>query len=344
MLVCVGALLLAGCNKDEVKVYDVPKEQAAAPAPAAAPMASQPMDRAPVAPPHWTVPTGWQEVPATGVRVRDLMVPGKDGQKAEVTIIPFPGSVGTEVDNVNRWRREIGLEPVAQENVTSESVQIGSDAGKLYDLAGAQNQTIAAVLVKDGTSWFFKLKGDKAAVVDAKQTFVQFLKSVGFDQASAPVAETAAPTSTPTAPTAEKTGPAWDVPASWHEQEASPMVLKSFSATDESGHKAVITISSFPGDVGGTLANVNRWRRQLGLAPIEEMVLDDMSSSIDVMGGKGTTFDMTGKDVKTGQPARMVAAMVPRDDSTWFYKLMGDDAVVAREKSAFVKFVQTVRY
>ena len=37
-------------------------------------------------------------------------------------------------------------------------------------------------------------------------------------------------------------------------------------------------------------------------------------------------------------------ASVPRDGQTWFYKMMGDDATVAREKDAFVKFVQTARY
>jgi hypothetical protein len=40
----------------------------------------------------------------------------------------------------------------------------------------------------------------------------------------------------------------------------------------------------------------------------------------------------------------MIAAMVSRDNSTWFYKLMGDELVVAAEKDAFIKFVQTVRY
>jgi len=31
-------------------------------------------------------------------------------------------------------------------------------------------------------------------------------------------------------------------------------------------------------------------------------------------------------------------------DQTWFYKLMGDEKIVAREKDAFTKFVQTARY
>ena len=40
----------------------------------------------------------------------------------------------------------------------------------------------------------------------------------------------------------------------------------------------------------------------------------------------------------------MVAVIVLHGDQTWFYKLTGAGAVVGREKDAFVKFVQSIRY
>jgi hypothetical protein len=36
------------------------------------------------------------------------------------------------------------------------------------------------------------------------------------------------------------------------------------------GTKGEVAISHFPGDVGGDLANVNRWRQQVALPPIDE--------------------------------------------------------------------------
>jgi len=54
--------------------------------------------------------------------------------------------------------------------------------------------------------------------------------------------------------------------------------------------------------------------------------------------------DMTGTDSKSGKPARLVAAIVPHGDSTWFYKLLGDGPVVAAEKDRFLEFVKTVQY
>jgi hypothetical protein len=53
--------------------------------------------------------------------------------------------------------------------------------------------------------------------------------------------------------------------------------------------------------------------------------------------------DFTGTDA-AGQPTRMIAMSVTRNDQTWFYKLTGAGAVVDREKDAFVKFVQSVSY
>ena len=54
--------------------------------------------------------------------------------------------------------------------------------------------------------------------------------------------------------------------------------------------------------------------------------------------------DITGRDARTGQAARLLAVVVPRSGQTWFYKLMGDAQVVQGEKEAFLKFVQAVKY
>ena len=41
---------------------------------------------------------------------------------------------------------------------------------------------------------------------------------------------------------------------------------------------------------------------------------------------------------------RGVASILARVGDTWFYKQMGDAALVEKEKAAFVQFVQTVKY
>jgi len=34
----------------------------------------------------------------------------------------------------------------------------------------------------------------------------------------------------------------------------------------------------------------------------------------------------------------------PRGTHTWFYKMVGDDAVISGEKAALIRFVQSVRH
>jgi hypothetical protein len=77
---------------------------------------------------------------------------------------------------------------------------------------------------------------------------------------------------------------------------------------------------------------------------VGEKDLDGLVSSLDVPGGKAILVDMSGEDAKSGQKARLIGAILPRGDRTWFYKLMGDEQVAEREKPAFVKFCQTAKY
>jgi hypothetical protein len=280
------------------------------------------------------------------MRVGNFLI-SNGNKQAEVSIVPFPGDVGTELSNVNRWRNQTGLSDISEADISSENVSIGDAAGKLYDLPGSDLQTIAAILEKDGTTWFFKMQGSKELVAQNKPAFVEFLKSIHFDSAHSEEPGIAAkPVSTNVKHIPDETSsgePKWEIPEGWRKAPATPMILKNFSV-GEGEHEARISISVFPGDVGGPLANVNRWRGQLSLEPIDEAGLAKATSSIDVLGGKATLVDMTGTDGKTGKPTRMIAAMVPRKEQTWFYKMMGDDSTVAREKEAFVKFVQTAHY
>ena len=147
-----------------------------------------------------------------------------------------------------------------------------------------------------------------------------------------------------TAPAESTSGqPDWTVPQGWVAETPGPMVLATFGIAG-GGKPAKVAVSVFPGDVGGTFANINRWRGQLGLAQITEAELPQHIRTLDLKDSKAILADMKGTDARTGQPARLVVAIVPRAGQSWFYKLTGDEQTVAREQEAFVKFVSTARY
>lgn len=144
--------------------------------------------------------------------------------------------------------------------------------------------------------------------------------------------------STPVA-TASGANLQWTAPAHWATKSGSSMRKGSYAIKGDGG-EADMAITAFPGDVGGDLANLNRWRGQLGLPPVGQAEFESSTQHLDRNGLHMTVVDIVG----TGANAqRILGAMVPHGGATWFFKLTGPDALVAKEKPAFVAFLDTIK-
>jgi hypothetical protein len=146
--------------------------------------AAEEPDEPDVAPgkPAYDVPPGWNEVPATGMRVAAFKVTSGD-KSAEVTVIPLAGQAGGELANINRWRGEVGLPNVTAEQLDpSWAKVVETPAGKvLYvDLAGPKERTLGAVLRHQEKTWFFKLRGPSDLVGMQQPAFEAFVNSLRF--------------------------------------------------------------------------------------------------------------------------------------------------------------------
>jgi hypothetical protein len=141
--------------------------------------------------------------------------------------------------------------------------------------------------------------------------------------------------------TANGPGLTWSAPAHWTAKAASAMRKGSYAITADSGETADLSITAFPGDVGGDLANVNRWRGQIQLPPLAAAELSGATAHLDVNGLHLTTVDFTGGP--TAKPQRVIGAIIPVGNATWFFKLSGPAALVGREQAAFATFLQTIR-
>ena len=139
-------------------------------------------------------------------------------------------------------------------------------------------------------------------------------------------------------PTAEGPGLAWTAPAAWQAKPLSAMRKGSYSV-GAAGAAADLSITAFPGDVGGDLANVNRWRGQVQLPPLDDASLPAAVARLEQNGLKMTVVDFASG---SAAPQRILGAIVPFNGGTWFFKLMGPDAVVAAAKPAFLGFLQSV--
>lgn len=342
-------------------MYRVAKDTAAAP-PAAQP-AAMPPDHPEVSGSgpdlQWKLPSGWEEVPPGQMRLASFRVAGTNGEPADVSIVPLPGMAGGDVNNVNRWRGQIGLPPVPPEDLDklAQPVEIAGQPGQLYDQSGTvaasgdKTRILAAILRREGTAWFFKMMGDDGLVAQQKPNFIEFLKSLRFTAAAQPQLPPSHPPigGADSAPSASAAGsaegkPNWKVPANWQEVPGGQFLMAKFAISGADNAQAAVNVSMSAGEGGGMLANVNRWRGQLGLAPCSEPDFQQQAQSLEVAGGKATVIGMAGTDGRTGQKASLIGAIVSQPNRTWFYKLMGNEQVVADEKAAFTKFVQSAKY
>jgi hypothetical protein len=140
-------------------------------------------------------------------------------------------------------------------------------------------------------------------------------------------------------PTAEGPSLEWTAPAQWVPKPASAMRKGSYAIAGPDGSAADLSITAFPGDVGGELANVNRWRGQVGLAPLAEA---DLPASTNQMDSNGLHFVIV--DLAGGQGSkRLLGAIIPFGDGTWFIKMIGPEALVERQRPAFLDFLRTVK-
>jgi hypothetical protein len=132
----------------------------------------------------------------------------------------------------------------------------------------------------------------------------------------------------------------WTAPAAWQSKPGSAMRKATYVITGEGGATAELAVTAFPGDVGGEVANLNRWRGQLQLAPQSPT---DAAAAITRVQANGLAIGVVEMVGSGATPVRLIGAMVPFDGATWFFKLTGPDALVASQKQAFLDFARSIR-
>ncbi|HTV43156.1 MAG TPA: hypothetical protein VMF08_21505 [Candidatus Sulfotelmatobacter sp.] len=376
LLIGTALLIAAGCGRQKVQVYQVSSDQdqtASAPAtnseslPPGHPdvsMADNSSARMPAgvvasdvqnaSPVTWTTPPGWTSVPPSQMRVASFKVAGDGGKTADVSVVPLPGMAGGDFANVNRWRGQVGLQDAPDDVLqnSAENVEAGGQAAQLYDLAGKNptsgqpTRILGAIQHRDGTAWFFKMTGDAELVEQQKSAFIAFLQSLNFGsqqpQAQLPPGhpDIGGMTDSSSAPQASSGQPNWTIPAGWQPVSAGQFLVAKFKINGDNSTTANVNVSSSTGDGGGLAANVNRWRGQIGLPPVDEI----STVTFEIPGGQAQLVDLSGKDSQSGKPAEIIGVVVTLPGQTWFYKLMGDPEVVAAQKNAFTQFVKGAQY
>ncbi len=125
----------------------------------------------------------------------------------------------------------------------------------------------------------------------------------------------------PASPESSSTTP-WEVPEGWVlDPTPRQMRIATYLADTQSG-PTEIAITRFPGDVGGVLANINRWRGQMGLEPVSETGLESTISRFETPG-------FSGYETRIDSDRGVMIAVGVHDqsiDQTWFVRATIDNA------------------
>lgn len=132
----------------------------------------------------------------------------------------------------------------------------------------------------------------------------------------------------------------YKAPASWKEIPPNQFSELAFEVVDGK-QRAAITVSQLARDGGGLLANVNRWRGQIGLRPIDNALLDKDAQDLAVGKDKGKLVDLQGDPPDA---RRIVGVVLPRGDRTYFFKMTGPSALVGNQRQAFDAFMKSVSF
>ena len=132
-------------------------------------------------------------------------------------------------------------------------------------------------------------------------------------------------------------------PKGWEEDKAPRMMRVMTFFVKEGGKQAEVSVLKLgAGNIGPLVANVNRWRAQVGAPPIAEINEKEIPK-VTISGKEAYLFEFVGPNDK--EPTkRMFITLGERGPDVYFFKIIGDAGLVAAQKDAFNQFLKSVEF
>jgi len=347
------ALVFFSCGRAEIEEYHAPKTD----------FSSKPVNIGqnghshPVAAeePKWDLPEGWTAHPGSGLRFATLHI--DDGTPPlELRVTPLALSAGDPLSNVNRWASQIGLPPYQPSQLGSvlRDVNIQGRAAKVAKLVGPPSeadpaqQILAAIIPGERSAWFFMIMGEEERVSPFEGRFDSFLQTVSISNGEVPASAESGGGSEPAsagqsvAPGSSGETMTWQLPENWVEQPGASAMRVATIVAELGGESAEITVTKFPGNVGGLLPNINRWRGQLGLPAVSSVAAQPLEE-LRVAATPAKFLDLVADPNSVGGK-RMYVVSVARREMTWFLKMTGPAGFLETQRPAYDAFVASVGF
>jgi hypothetical protein len=130
----------------------------------------------------------------------------------------------------------------------------------------------------------------------------------------------------------------WTLPTGWTDGAGGQMRFATLKPPVPGKIDASVVV--LPGPAGGELANVNRWRGQIGLPPLDGAGLARFRKVMQTRAGPLKVYDFTSE---AAPRSRVVAGLTEVAGETWFVKMTGDAEAVGAARSDFMKLLGSLR-
>ena len=313
------------------------------------------------------LPYGWSELPPSQFRQVNFRVAGNDDVQCYLTVLA--GDAGGLAANVNRWRGQMKLDHLDEaalaalpkgELLGNEATvfdAIGTFAGMSGEGSAEDSRMIGLLAFTGAESLFFKIVGPETVVAAQQASFEDLARSLtdahaGHNHGPADggsMAQANVPTKTAAVPVGAAAtsgdGLSWEAPQGWLVTAPRPMRLINYDLGGGGDNQCYISILG--GDGGGSMANINRWRQQMGqptfgvdeFAALERIpMLDGSALMVEIEG------NFTGMGTDALSEALMLGVIRQLPERTVFVKMIGARDALALERDSFLEFCQSIRF
>jgi hypothetical protein len=177
--------------------------------------------------------------------------------------------------------------------------------------------------------------------IDKDEIFVVDMTGMGVHRKTSKPMHVEVPAAPALVPAGAQLPFRYEVPAGWKQQERPAGIsVVSYEVRDDR-NRAEITITSLSGKAGGVIGNIVRWREQVGLPATSEAEIRRQIKVLPTAGVEANYVDLASPPGK--KDARILGAIVPLEQNTWFIKMTGPTDLVGREKANFEAFVKSLQ-
>ena len=295
----------------------------------------------------YDLPEGWEVLEGSQFRLINLRPAGDPDAEFYISVLPNSG--GGVVDNVNRWRDQVGLGPIDESAVAAlPRRRLLGVEGVLVDVEGTFTgmgteakpgwRLIGLVVPIQGQTLFVKMTGPASLLAQERGGFDTFCDSVRPSAYAAKLQAQEEAQLQGGAPGSGGGGLAWSAPAGWVDQGPRTMRLVSYQLPG--GTECYLALAR-----GDRLSNYNRWAGQIGAEPMTAADLEGLKT-IEVLGEGCPLLELTGEFLgMVGGPqaaTTLLATMRPLDGDSLFIKMVGPAAEVAAARVDFEAFCASI--